>query len=69
MKCSPIRLCGLFKEKESSLEKVKEAFLMFNENGDGFIDAAELEESGNTIQVYDKNEDGKIDFSKFVEFM
>ncbi|KAG6524158.1 hypothetical protein ZIOFF_014049 [Zingiber officinale] len=79
--CSPEQLCGLFEEKEPSLEEVKEAFLVFDENGDGFIDAAELqsvlrrlgfaegaelEECREMIRVYDANEDGKIGFSEFV---
>lgn len=81
---NPDQLCGLFEEKEPSLDEVKQAFLVFDENGDGFIDAielqsvltrlefiegAELEECNKMIRVYDENKDGKIDFSEFVKFM
>ncbi|XP_074589650.1 putative calcium-binding protein CML45 [Curcuma longa] len=84
MECSADQLCGLFEEKEPSLEEVKQAFLVFDENGDGFIDAAELqsvlrrlgfaegaelEACREMIRVYDENEDGKIGFSEFVKFM
>ncbi|KDP33016.1 hypothetical protein JCGZ_13047 [Jatropha curcas] len=76
-------LSGLFNE-EPSLEEVKEAFNVFDENTDGFIDAKELqivlcrfglkegfelENCRNMIRAYDQNGDGKIDFSEFVKFM
>ncbi|KAL4653794.1 hypothetical protein ACB092_01G331900 [Castanea dentata] len=77
-------LSGLFDEKEPSLEEVKEAFDVFDENRDGFIDARELqrvllnlglkegEELHNCekmIRAFNENGDGKIDFNGFVKFM
>lgn len=77
-------ICGLFEEKEPSLEEVKEAFDVFDENRDGFIDAGELqrvicilglrqglelEECKRMIAVFDKNGDGRIDFNEFVKFL
>ncbi|WOL11363.1 hypothetical protein Cni_G20125 [Canna indica] len=74
----------LFADEEPSLEEVKEAFSVFDENGDGFIDELELQTVlGNLgiaegldldacrrmIQVYDRNRDGKVDFYEFVKFM
>ncbi|KAB1211588.1 putative calcium-binding protein CML45 [Morella rubra] len=77
-------LSGLFDEKEPSLEEVKEAFDVFDENRDGFIDARELQRvlcilgfkegkelaNCNTmIRAFDENNDGRIDFNEFVRFM
>lgn len=77
-------ICGLFEEKEPSLEEVKEAFDVFDENRDGFIDAGELqrvicilglrqglelEECKRMIGVFDENGDGRIDFNEFVKFL
>ncbi|KAL0014032.1 hypothetical protein SO802_001101 [Lithocarpus litseifolius] len=77
-------LSGLFDEKEPSLEEVKEAFDVFDENRDGFIDARELqrvlrnlglkegEELHNCekmIRAFNENRDGRIDFNGFVKFM
>lgn len=74
----------LFEEKEPSLEEVKEAFCVFDRNGDGFIDAEELQrvlsalgfKEGSTVDAcqrmigaYDENRDGRIDFNEFVKFM
>ncbi|KAJ4877834.1 putative calcium-binding protein CML30 [Raphanus sativus] len=36
-------ISSLFEEKEASLEEVKQAFDVFDENIDGFIDATELQ--------------------------
>ncbi|KAL0912537.1 hypothetical protein M5K25_018516 [Dendrobium thyrsiflorum] len=74
---------AMFHEKEPSLEEVKEAFAVFDENCDGFVDAGELqrvlwklgfERTGldscmEMIGAYDENGDGKIDFGEFVKFM
>ncbi|KAJ9173278.1 hypothetical protein P3X46_016430 [Hevea brasiliensis] len=77
-------LSQLFDEKEPSLEEVKEAFDVFDENRDGFIDAEELQrvlqklglKEGFTldncrkmISACDENRDGRIDFTEFVKFM
>ncbi|KAF8408116.1 hypothetical protein HHK36_007258 [Tetracentron sinense] len=74
----------LFAEKEPSLEEVKEAFDVFDENRDGFIDARELqrvlcslgfregsevEECRKMIETFDENGDEQIDFNEFVKFM
>lgn len=64
-----------------SLEEVKEAFELFDENRDGFIDAKELQkmlralgfkETTETycqkmISVFDCNGDRRIDFSEFLK--
>ncbi|KAJ3675269.1 hypothetical protein LUZ60_004311 [Juncus effusus] len=75
----------LFEENEPSLEEAKEAFYVFDENRDGFIDAEELQrvlskmgfveeglevpECEKMIKTHDRNNDGKIDFLEFVEFL
>lgn len=71
-------------DEEPSLEEVKEVFSVFDRNGDGFIDAEELQTvlsklgfpEGSTVEncrgmisVYDDNKDGKIDFPEFVKFL
>ncbi|XP_062151183.1 probable calcium-binding protein CML46 [Alnus glutinosa] len=77
-------ISGLFDEKEPSLEEVKEAFDVFDDNRDGFIDAGELqrvlcilglkegkqlENCKKMIRTFDENRDGRIDFKEFVKFM
>lgn len=77
-------LSGLFDEKEPSLEEVKQAFDVFDENKDGFIDARELqrvlcilglkegsklEDCQRMIRTFDENGDGRIEFFEFVKFM
>ncbi|XP_057436014.1 probable calcium-binding protein CML46 [Lotus japonicus] len=77
-------LSELFEDQEPSLEEVKQAFDVFDENRDGFIDARELhrvlcvlglkEEAGIEkckimIRNFDKNQDGRIDFIEFVKIM
>lgn len=74
----------IFNEEEPSLDELKEAFDVFDENGDGFVDASELgrvlvelgfvkecrnSECMRMIKAVDGNEDGVIDFSEFVSFM
>ncbi|KAH9726978.1 putative calcium-binding protein CML45 [Citrus sinensis] len=83
-KLGSAELSWLFEEKEPSLEEVKEAFDVFDENKDGFIDAMELqrllcilglkegfelENCKKMIKTFDKNGDGRIDFKEFVKFM
>lgn len=78
-------LSSMFEEKEPSLEEVKQAFAVFDENSDGFIDAVELmrvlsklgfkdgvinlDECERMIASYDENKDGRIDFNEFIKFM
>ncbi|KAL5582268.1 hypothetical protein UlMin_014710 [Ulmus minor] len=74
----------LFDEEEPSLEEMKEAFNVFDENRDGFIDAKELqrvlcslglkdgsrlEDCKKMIRTFDQNRDEMIDFNEFVKFM
>ncbi|XP_044480140.1 probable calcium-binding protein CML45 [Mangifera indica] len=75
---------GLFEEKEPSFEEVKEAFDVYDQNKDGFIDERELlrvfrllgmkegfelENCRKMIGKFDENGDGMIDFKEFVKFM
>ncbi|XP_075659271.1 putative calcium-binding protein CML45 [Castanea sativa] len=77
-------LSQLFDGEQPSLEEVKEAFEVFDENKDGFIGATELqrvlrslglkegsevEECTKMIRAVDENGDGLIDFNEFVMFM
>ncbi|XP_071704049.1 probable calcium-binding protein CML46 [Rutidosis leptorrhynchoides] len=77
-------LFNIFEEQEPLLDEVKEAFDVFDENKDGFIDARELQsvlsalglkekaamdECKKMISVFDDNNDGRIDFDEFVKFM
>ncbi|CAD6219352.1 unnamed protein product [Miscanthus lutarioriparius] len=75
---------ALFEEEEATVEEAREAFAVFDRNGDGFIDAAELRsvltslgfqagvaEAGcqRMIDAYDGDKDGRIDFLEFVKLM
>lgn len=76
---------GLFGEEEPSLEEIWEAFKVFDENNDGFIDPIELgrvlsrlgylkegldvERCKKMISCFDGNNDGLLDFSDFLKFM
>ncbi|KAG2675592.1 hypothetical protein I3760_12G011700 [Carya illinoinensis] len=76
-------IAGLFEEEEPSPEEVKQAFDMFDENNDGFIDAWELgkvlytlglvepseAECQSMIIVFDDDGDGRIDFNEFVKLV
>ncbi|XP_027352919.1 probable calcium-binding protein CML45 [Abrus precatorius] len=77
-------LSELFEEQEPSLDEVKQAFDVFDENKDGFIvawelqrvlsilglkEAAQLENCQKMIKNFDENQDGRIDFSEFVKIM
>ena len=73
----------LFEEDQPSPEELKEAFDMFDQNSDGFIDAGELGkvlctlglmeplevECQRMIRVFDDNGDGRIDFKEFVKLV
>ncbi|RDY03076.1 putative calcium-binding protein CML45, partial [Mucuna pruriens] len=74
----------LFEEQEPSIEEVKQAFDVFDENNDGFIDARELqrvlcilglkeasqlENCHKMIRIFDTNQDGSIDFNEFLKIM
>lgn len=77
-------LFNIFEEEEPRLDEVKEAFDVFDENKDGFIDARELqrvlcaiameeraamEDCKKMIRAFDENADGRIDFNEFVKLM
>ncbi|XP_023771379.1 probable calcium-binding protein CML46 [Lactuca sativa] len=77
-------LLNIFEEEQPRLDEVKEAFDIFDENKDGFIDARELqrvlsalgvmegadmEDCRKMIGAFDENADGRIDFNEFVKFM
>lgn len=74
---------SLFEEVEPSFEEIKEAFNVFDENGDGYIDASELmklicrmgfsefsiKDCKKMIMAFDENRDGRIDFHEFLKLM
>ncbi|KAJ4960567.1 hypothetical protein NE237_020477 [Protea cynaroides] len=77
-------LLNLFEEKDPTSEEVKEAFKVFDENRDGYIDAEELQrvfcalgfvegselrDCKRMIGAFDTNGDGRIDFTEFVKFL
>lgn len=78
-------LSMIFDDKEPSLEEVKDAFRVFDDNCDGFIDSvelqtllcklgfredqAELDACRQMIDEHDQDKDGMIDFNEFVRFM
>ncbi|KAK6128188.1 hypothetical protein DH2020_038070 [Rehmannia glutinosa] len=78
-----IEIANMFDVKEPCLDELGEAFGVFDENKDGFIDAEELnkvmksigligfceQECQRMIMVFDDNCDGKIDFGEFVKLM
>ncbi|GAB2214439.1 hypothetical protein Droror1_Dr00018785 [Drosera rotundifolia] len=75
----------MFVVEEPNLEEIKEAFDVFDSNGDGLIDEVELhvvlcrlglmksgegvERCRKMISVFDRNGDEVIDFNEFVKFM
>ncbi|KAL8229176.1 hypothetical protein R6Q57_014076 [Mikania cordata] len=74
----------MFDEEQPRLDEVKEAFDVFDENKDGYIDARELlrvisalglmgnadmDDCKKMIRVFDNNSDDRIDFDEFVKFM
>lgn len=80
MGCS--QLAELFEER-ASIGEVKDAFQVFDENRDGYIDAGELNkvlrvlglaipsevECQKMIRVFDENGDGRIDFDEFTKLV
>lgn len=77
-------LSALFAEEEPSLEEVKEAFDVFDEDRDGFIDARDLQRllcnlgfgeassfhaCQRMIRAFDTDGDDRIDFNEFAIFM
>lgn len=81
---SNIDILSVFDDEEPTLEEVKVAFDVFDENSDGFIDEYELrnmlcklgkqenamlKECRNMIKGFDVNGDGLIDFNEFVRLM
>ncbi|KAI7737567.1 hypothetical protein M8C21_019528 [Ambrosia artemisiifolia] len=74
-------MADLFVEDEPSLDEVKDAFSVFDKNGDGYIDAKELQnvlsEMGflqisesdcrSMILGYSAHKDGKINFQAFLK--
>ncbi|KAG6531758.1 probable calcium-binding protein CML46 [Zingiber officinale] len=79
-----VSLPDLFAEEEPSLQELRQAFSVFDENDDGFIDDLELRRvlqalgvgeglevatCRRMIQVHDRNGDGRIDFVEFVRLM
>lgn len=76
-------IASLFAEEEVSLEEVKDAFRLFDENNDGFIDTGELRnvlfklnftqaseaECKKMINAFDDDRDGRIDFNEFVKLL
>ncbi|KAL8123568.1 hypothetical protein AgCh_011516 [Apium graveolens] len=73
----------LFDENEPSIDEVRQAFHLYDENCDGYIDEHELQkvlerlgfeglsrrECQNMIAAYDINGDQKIDFTEFFKIL
>lgn len=74
----------LLEQKEASLEELREAFAVFDQDGDGFISVIELQEvmcrlelaegmkledCEKMIESVDRNGDGKIDFYEFKDML
>lgn len=80
---NPSEIASLFAEEEVSLEEVKDAFRLFDENNDGFIDAGELRnmlsklnfaqaseaECKRMIGAFDDDRDGRINLNEFVKLL
>ncbi|KZV45490.1 hypothetical protein F511_15857 [Dorcoceras hygrometricum] len=75
---------SLFEEKKPSPDEMKDAFDVFDINGDGFIDSKDLQkvlwalglDKGlgmdsfkRMIDVFDEDGDGRLDFQEFVKFL
>lgn len=75
----------MFDDEEPGLEEIKEAFDVFDDNKDGFIDSTELrrvliclgvkgkmvtvEECRRMIRVADEDGNGRVDLNEFLKFM
>ncbi|KAJ8646574.1 hypothetical protein MRB53_008322 [Persea americana] len=74
----------LLEQKEASLEELREAFAVFDQDGDGFISVIELQEvmcrlelaegmkledCKKMIKSVDRNGDGKVDFYEFKDML
>ncbi|KAH6758445.1 hypothetical protein C2S51_018680 [Perilla frutescens var. frutescens] len=78
-----IEIANIFDSAEPSLDEVREAFRMFDQNNDGFVDAEELKKVMNSlglvglseqeckrmIMVFDDDGDGRISFGEFVKLI
>lgn len=78
-----VNITNIFDVNEPSLEEIREAFNLFDENHDGFVDAGELkrvvdlvsartytkQECDRMIAAYDETGDGRICFREFVKLM
>ncbi|CAN6217636.1 unnamed protein product [Urochloa humidicola] len=79
-----VEAAALFDEEEATVEEARAAFAVFDRDGDGFIDAAELrsvlaslgfqagaaaDECQRMIDAYDEDKDGRIGFHEFVNLM
>ncbi|KAK4362239.1 hypothetical protein RND71_017480 [Anisodus tanguticus] len=76
-------ISDLFVEVEPSFEEIKEAFDVFDENGDEYIDSSELmklilrmgfseysvKDCKRMIMAFDENRDGRIEFREFLKLM
>ncbi|GAA0160910.1 calmodulin-related [Lithospermum erythrorhizon] len=77
-------MLNIFEEEKPMFDELKEAFDLFDENRDGFIDAEdlqrvllalgfneglELENCMKMIRAFDENNDERIDFDEFLRFM
>lgn len=79
-----LEIVNMFDEREASLDEVREAFGVFDENNDGYVDAMELkrvmsslgmeegmseQECQRMIMAFDDDADGRIDFGEFVKLI
>lgn len=77
-------IARIFDNDEPSLQEVRQAFLVFDHNNDGYIDASDLQrvlkslglgegvgmdECGQMIAKYDTNKDGRIDAAEFTKVL
>ncbi|WOG95416.1 hypothetical protein DCAR_0414734 [Daucus carota subsp. sativus] len=76
-------MANMFNVNEPSLGEVQQAFDLFDENSDGYVDQKELArvlkrlglkdfsetECQKMIKIYDQNGDGLVDFFEFCELV
>ncbi|PKA50710.1 putative calcium-binding protein CML45 [Apostasia shenzhenica] len=80
----PEEIAAMFEEEEPSMEELKEAFGVFDANGDGVVDAGDLQKvlcklgfaqrlelhsCKQMIAAHDEDGDERIDFAEFVRLM